>query len=100
MSGTGFVLSTGSVPIPATSPGCWRALEEWTHKSSNGSSLPRGHSSKGDHQEDDNGAETPEEVLGSQRQREEGLEEARRDHYLEISQTSQLSLSGPQISNS
>ena len=35
-----------------------------THKSSNGSSVPGGHSRKGDHQEDDAGADTAEEVLG------------------------------------
>lgn len=41
-----------------------RALGDWTHKSSNGSSIPGGHSRKGDHQEDDDGTDTTEEVLG------------------------------------
>lgn len=35
----------------------------WTHKSSNGSSIPGGHSRKGDHQKDDDGTDTAEEVL-------------------------------------
>lgn len=46
----------------------WRSRQGRTHKSSNGSSLPRGHSSKGDHQEDDDGADAAEEVLGNQTQ--------------------------------
>lgn len=51
----------------------WRSWQGWTHKSSNGSPLPRGHSSKGDHQEDDDGADAAEEVLGNQRQCGEGV---------------------------
>lgn len=53
----------------------------WTHKSSNGSSLPGGHSSKRDHQEDDDGTDTAEEVLGSREVVSEG-----RGIHLEVSQ--------------
>lgn len=46
---------------PESSRGGWVG---WTHKSSNGSSIPGGHSRKGDHQKDDDGTDTAEEVLG------------------------------------
>ena len=55
----------------------WGALWGWTHKSSNGSSIPGGHSRKGDHQEDDDGTDTAEEVLGGRGCRVKGKSESK-----------------------
>ena len=62
--GTGSVRSSAIGPRGRGWGGSRRILRGWTHKSSNGSSVPGGHSREGDHQEDDDGADTAEEVLG------------------------------------